>query len=194
MTDIVLFHHVRGLTEGITAFADALREAGHTVHVADLFDSQQLDSVDDGLAFVSDLGFETVLERGVEFAQPLPTDVVYMGFSLGVLPAQLLLQTRPGAKGALLFHSFVAPNELAGAWPDGTPAQIHAMDQDPFFVDEGDQAAAMSAASKYQAIEIFLYPGADHLFLEPDSSGYDPEIVEQVKERCLNFLAALPSD
>jgi hypothetical protein len=41
--------------------------------------------------------------------------VVYAGFSLGVLPAQSLAQTRSGALGALLFHSCVPVSEFGSA-------------------------------------------------------------------------------
>jgi hypothetical protein len=33
MTGLILFHHAQGLTDGVRAFADELRAAGHVVHV-----------------------------------------------------------------------------------------------------------------------------------------------------------------
>jgi hypothetical protein len=42
-----------------------------------------------------------VIERGTRAVEDLPAGLVYAGFSLGVLPAQKLAQTRPGARGAL---------------------------------------------------------------------------------------------
>ena len=47
------------------------------------------------------VGFTEVTRRGTDAAKDLPADIVYAGFSLGVLPAQALAQTRPGARGAL---------------------------------------------------------------------------------------------
>ena len=40
MTEVVLFHHVQGLTDGLRASADELRAGGHTVHAPDLFDGE----------------------------------------------------------------------------------------------------------------------------------------------------------
>ena len=60
----------------------------------------------------------------------MPADVVYAGFSLGVLPAQALAQTRPGARGALLFHACVAPDEFGTPWPKAVPLQVHLMEAD----------------------------------------------------------------
>jgi dienelactone hydrolase len=40
MAEVGLFHHVQGLTPGVLAFADRLREAGHTVTAPDLFDGR----------------------------------------------------------------------------------------------------------------------------------------------------------
>ena len=41
MAEVVLFHHLQGLTEGVRAFAGELRAGGHTVHTPDLFDGQR---------------------------------------------------------------------------------------------------------------------------------------------------------
>src|SRR5690348_10061654 len=64
MAEIVLFHHAQGLTPGVTAFADELRQAGHIVHTPDLFDGCTFDSIEKGMSFVKELGFGEVMERG----------------------------------------------------------------------------------------------------------------------------------
>src|SRR3954469_16563322 len=112
MTEVVLFHHALGLTEGVSAFAGELARAGHTVHTPDLYEGRTFAGLDSGLAHAQEIGFATVIERGVQAAQALPDGVVYAGFSLGVLPAQMLAQTRPGAGGALLYYSCVPPGEF----------------------------------------------------------------------------------
>ena len=143
MAEVVLFHHAQGLTSGVVAFADELRRAGHTVHTPDLFDGRTFGSIEDGMAYAQELGFPgEVLERGARAVEELPNELVYAGFSLGVLPAQMLAQTRPGARGALLFYSCVPVSEFGPGWPEGVPAQIHGMDADPIFVGEGDIDAA----------------------------------------------------
>jgi dienelactone hydrolase len=188
MAEVILFHHAQGLTPGVVAFADELRASGHTVHTPDLFEGRTFDSIDDGLAFVDELGFSAVLDRGVESVGDLPTDVVYSGFSLGVLPAQKLAQTRTGARGALFFHSCVPASEF-GAWPAQVPVQIHAMDADPFFVDEGDIDAARALVDEAPNAELFLYPGNQHLFIDSSLPVHDAVASALVLERVLAFLA-----
>jgi dienelactone hydrolase len=113
--------------------------------------------------------------------------VVYAGFSLGVMPAQLLAQTRPGARGALFFHSCLPASEF-GAWPDGVPVQVHAMDADPFFTDEGDIDAARDLVKTASDGELFLYPGSAHLFADASLAAYDPAAAALLTERVLAFL------
>ena len=145
MAEVALFHHAQGLTPGVVAFAEELRRAGHTVHAPDLFEGRTFDTIEEGMGYVREIGFGEVMERGVRAVDGLPAELVYAGFSLGVLPAQRLAQTRTGARGALLFYSCVPVSEFGSAWPDGVPVQVHAMDADPYFVDEGDIDAARSS-------------------------------------------------
>src|SRR5689334_251048 len=105
MAEVLLFHHVQGLTDGVRAFADDLRGAGHTVHTPDLFDGRTFDSIEEGFGFARQAGFGAIRERGVAAADVLDPGLVYAGFSFGVTIAQRLAQTRPGARGALLMCS-----------------------------------------------------------------------------------------
>ena len=41
MPEVVVFHHVQGLTDGVRAFAEELRAGGHTVHTPELFDGER---------------------------------------------------------------------------------------------------------------------------------------------------------
>lgn len=190
MTDIVLFHHVQGLTSGVSAFAEGLREAGHTVHTPDLFDGHTFDSIEAGQEFAGGIGFEEVRARGVRSVADLPEALVYAGFSLGVMPAQKLLQTRAGALGGLFYHSFVDPTWF-GEWPDGVPIQIHSMDADPFFVGEGDIDAARPFVDSHPEAEMFLYPGDVHLFTDSSLPGHDEVATTLVLERSLQLLERL---
>ena len=189
MAEVLLFHHAQGQTAGFHAFADELRRAGHTVHTPDLFDGRTFDSIEEGLAYVKPIGFEEILERGVRTADGLPDELVYGGFSLGVLPAQKLAQTRPGARGALLFYSCVPISEFGGTWPAGVPVQIHGMDADPFFVDEGDIDAARELVEKADDAELFLYAGDQHYFADSSLPSYRPEAAALLTQRVLEFLA-----
>ena len=190
MTEILLFHHALGLTPGITEFADHLREAGHTVHTPDLYDGHTFHTVDEGVGFARDTGFGTIVERGVRAADDLPSDLVYAGFSLGVMPTQRLAQTRPGARGALLLEACVPPSEFGSSWPDDVPVQIHGMDADPSFAGEGDLDAARALVDEAADAELFLYPGDRHLFADTSLPSYDAEAAKLLTKRVLAFLAA----
>jgi dienelactone hydrolase len=190
MAEVLLFHHAQGQTSGVLAFADELRRAGHTVHAPDVYDGRTFDSLDDGLAYAGEIGFGEVLERGVRAADGLSSELVYAGFSLGVMPAQKLAQTRQGAQGALLFHSCLPTSEFGSSWPADVPVQVHAMDADPFFVDEGDIDAARALVESAEHAELFLYPGDQHLFADASLPAYDADAAALLSRRVLEFLGA----
>lgn len=189
MADVLLFHHAQGLTDGITGFADQLRAAGHTVHIPDLFDGQVFASLQEGAEYAAKIGFGTVIGRGQAAAAELSAGLVYAGFSLGVLPAQMLAQTRPGATGALLVEACVPISEFGGAWPAGVPVQVHGMEEDEFFAGEGDidAARALVQAAAPDA-ELFLYPGNRHLFADSSLPSYDETAATRLTQRVLAFL------
>ncbi len=189
MAEMLLFHHALGQTPGFLAFADELRAAGHTVHTPDLFDGRMFTSIEDGVGHAEAVGFDEIIARGARAADQLPRDLVYAGLSLGVLPAQMLTQTRTGARGALLLHSCVPPDEF-GPWPAGVPVQIHAMDADAFFVDEGDLEAAHALVGSVEHAELFLYPGDQHLFTDSSLPAYDHDAAQLLIGRVLAFLSA----
>lgn len=188
MAEVLLFHHAMGQTEGFAAFADQLRGAGHTVHTPDLFESRTFSTIDEGVAHAGEVGFGKIIERGVRAADDLPHELVYGGFSLGVLPAQKLAQTRPGARGALLFYSCVPTSEFGTSWPTGVPVQIHGMDKDPYFVDEGDIDAARAIVESTDRAELFLYPGDQHYFADSSLPSYDADAAALLTRRVLDFL------
>jgi len=187
MVELVLFHHAQGLTAGCRAFAAGLSAAGHTVHVPDLYEGATFDTLAAGIAHSERLGFDTVIERGRRAAAVLPPGIVYAGMSLGVMPAQLLAQTRPGARGAVLLHAAVPPAEFGGPWPPGVPLQIQTMDADPL----GDADVARRLAATVEGAELFLYPGARHLFSDEGLPDYDGPAAALLKQRVLAFLARI---
>ena len=187
MTTVLLFHHAQGETPGFLAFAQELREAGHTVHAPDLYGGgETFGTVDDGVAHARQVGFGEIIRRGAAAAEGLPEDIVVAGFSLGVMPAQSLAQTRPGARGALLYHGALPPSEFGGPWPDGVPLQIHFMDEDPWA--EEDRPAAEALVKEVEDAELFIYPGSGHLFADPTSNDYDERAANLLKERTFAFL------
>jgi len=191
MAEIVLFHHVLGLTAGIEAFAAQLRSAGHIVHTPDLFDGHTFSTLEEGMAHARTVGFDTILDRGITAAEALGPDLVYAGFSMGVIPAQKLAQTREGARGALLFDSCLPVTEFGDVWPKGVPVQVHGMDADPIFADEGDLDAARTLVDTTDQAELFLYPGDVHVFADSSLPTYDRTATELMTSRVLAFLSRI---
>jgi dienelactone hydrolase len=186
MTAVLLFHHAQGRTTGFLAFADELREAGHTVHTPDLYDGKTFADLNEGVAYAEQVGFPEIIRRGSAAAAELPGDIVYAGFSLGALPAQSLAQTRPGARGAILFSAAVPPSEFGSPWPEGVPLQIHMMDSDPW--TEEDRPVGEALVKEVDDAELFLYPGSGHLFADASLDDYDEPAAELLKGRTLAFL------
>lgn len=191
MTDVLLFHHAHGLTAGVGAFAERLRSAGHTVHTPDLYEGHVYDRLEDGVAYAEEVGFDTIVARGVSAAEGLGDRLVYAGFSLGVLPAQTLAQSRPGAIGAVLISSCAPPEMLGPPWPVTLPLQVHGMDGDPYFAGEGDIDTARQLTASVQHGELFVYPGTDHLFADSSLPSYRADAAELLLGRVLTFLGPL---
>jgi len=192
MAEVVLFHHVQGLTDGMRAFADELRAGGHTVHTPDLLDGELPPTVEAGIARVQSLGEEALGERAQRVVADLPAELVYAGFSWGAATAQRFAQLRPGARGALLYESCIplTGDWAFGPWPDGVPVQIHGMDQDPFFALEGDLEAARALVETVgpELGELFVYPGDQHLFADSSLPSYDADAAALVVKRSREFL------
>jgi dienelactone hydrolase len=192
MAEVVLFHHVQGLTDGVRAFAEELRAGGHTVHTPDLFDGKRPATIDEGVAHAQSLGDEVIGERANRAVADLPQGLVYAGFSLGAGTAQRLAQTRPGAHGALLYESClpITGEWAIGPWPDGLPVQIHGMDRDPFFAMEGDIDAARELVETVgsELAKLFIYTGDRHLFTDSSLPSYDADAAALVVQRSREFL------
>ncbi len=189
MTEVVLYHHVQGLTEGVRSFADELRQAGHGVQTPDLFDGRTFETIDEGMKFAREVGFGALAARGVAAAEEIDPDVVYAGFSFGVVVAQQLAQTRQGARGALLISSCLPVSEFGDAWPASVPVQVHGKEADPFFAE--DIEAARALVDSTDQAELFLYPGGEHLFADSSLPDYDAGAAALLVGRVLAFLLAI---
>lgn len=187
MAEVVLYHHIQGLTEGVRSFADELREAGHTVHAPDLFGGRTFDAIEAGMSYARETGFEALAERGAAAAEEFGAEVVYAGFSFGVMIAQQLAQTRPGARGALLMYSCLPVSEFGEAWPQDVPVQVHGKEGDEFFLE--DIAAARDLVDSHDGATLYLYPGTEHLFADSSLPEYDPAAAALLNERVLEFLS-----
>jgi dienelactone hydrolase len=195
MAEVILFHHVAGLTEGVRSFAERLRAGGHTVHTPDLFEGETAATIEDGLALVGRIGDDVLQRRGQEALAGLPESLVYAGFSYGSGMAQHFAQQRPGARGALLYEGCLPLDGDwgTGPWPDGLRAQVHGMDADPYFALEGDLDSARKIAATVgtDVVEVFTYPGDKHLFTDSSLPDYDKGATALVIERSIAFLDGL---
>ncbi len=191
MVEVLLFHSAHGQTPGFHVFTNDLRRAGHTVHTPDLYDGKTFESLDDGVNHARRTGFETIIDRGEQAANGLPSGLVYAGFSLGVMPAQKLAQTRPGAAGALLISAALPADEFGGSWPDSVPLQIHMMESDEWALE--DLPAARDLVELAPTAELFLYPGDRHIFADNSLSDYDAEAASLLVERVIAFLGTAPA-
>src|SRR3954466_8169697 len=187
MTEVLLYHHIQGLTDGVQSFADTLRQQGHTVHTPDLFDGRTFETLDEGMAFARETGFGALGERGLATAEGIRPDVVYAGFSFGVMVAQQLAQTKPGARGALLMSACLPFSEFGDAWPAAVPVQVHGKDADPFFDEDLEAARALADAT--ESAELFLYPGEEHLFADSSLPSYDLEEADLLNDRAIEFIS-----
>ncbi len=97
---------------------------------------------------------------------------------MGVMAAQQLAQTRDGARGAVLIDSCIPTEEFGGPWPDGVPVQIHGMDADPIFAEEGDLEAARALAEEADEAELFVYSGDQHLWSDSSLASHDADATE----------------
>jgi dienelactone hydrolase len=141
------------------------------------------------MAFAGGPGFGTLAERGLAAAMEMRPELVYAGFSFGVMVAQQLAQTRPGARGALLMYSCLPVSEFGDAWPEGVPVEVHGKDADPFFAEDLVAARALVASS--EQAELFLYPGHEHLFADSSLASYDAPAATLLTERVQAFLASV---
>ena len=187
MTEIVLLHHICGLTPGVHALADAFRAAGHTVHTPDLFDGATFSTVEQGAEYARGVGFEALRTRGLAAVGEHPGAGVVAGISFGTMAALAAVATLPDVRTGLLLEGFADPEHFGGL-PAGARLQVHGMDADPFFAGEGDLDAAREVAAVRPEVEVFTYPGDRHLFVDASLASSDPEATALVVQRCLEML------
>ena len=154
MAEVVLFHHALGLTDPVHRFAAALRDAGHTAHTPDLYGGRTFNTIEDGMAHSEEIGGPmAIVDRARAAVESLPSEVVYVGFSLGVLPAQSLAQTRPDARGAVLCYSALQLGQWGdnwpATWPEDVRLQLHILEGDDDFEIAQGLAATVPGAELF---------------------------------------------
>ncbi|AKF11285.1 Dienelactone hydrolase [Sandaracinus amylolyticus] len=186
MSHVVVFHSALGLRPAITRFADRLRAAGHTVTTPDLYDGEVFDTLEEGVAKRDALGIGELIRRALVAVEDVPSDALYVGFSMGTGAAQLLAATRPGARGAVLLHGALPIEALElDAWPASVPLQIHVTTGDPWV----DPSAVDDLAARVPSIEVHRYIGEQHLFTDEGSPEHLPDAARAAERETLRFLA-----
>lgn len=190
MAELVLFHHVQGLTDGVRALADDLRGGGHVVHTPDLIEERVFGSIEDGFAYLEALGDGVIEERVAQAVEGLPERLVFAGVSFGAMSAMRLAVTRPGAVGLVLLESAlpVVGEWAFGPFPDGVRVQVHGAECDEFFQEDLLFAEEMLTVLGPERAELYLYPGDRHLFTDRSLPSSDPAATGLVVERVLAFL------
>ena len=188
MAEVVLFHHALGRTTGVDAFAEALRSAGHGVVVPDLFDGRRFETVEAGVAYAEGVGFGTIADRGEGAASGLAAGFAVIGMSLGNVPTMKLAQNDGRVGGAVLLHGGLPLGFFGDGWPEGLPLQAHTNRDD----DWGDLDVLEDLKSTIgDAMDLFVYEGATHLFTDVSTDDHDPRAAGLVLERVLDLLAVL---
>ncbi|MER5884473.1 dienelactone hydrolase family protein [Streptomyces sp. NPDC001941] len=188
--DIMLFHSVYGLRPAVHAAAGRLREAGHHVRVPDLFEGQTAGSVEEGIELRERIGKDELLRRAVLAAAPYSDKgLVYAGFSFGASVAQTLALGDEKARGLLLLHG---TSDIAeGVAVDDLPVQLHVADPDPYETHDWLNAWYLNMGRAGADVEVYRYPGAGHLFTDPELPDHDAAAAEEAWKTALGFLDSL---
>ncbi|MEU2679727.1 dienelactone hydrolase family protein [Streptomyces sp. NPDC007107] len=188
--NIMLFHSTYGLRPAVHASAERLRAAGHEVRVPDLFEGHTFETVEEGMAFKEQVGKDELLKRAVLAAAPYSDQgLVYAGFSFGASVAQTLALGDAKARGLLLLHgtSDIAEN----ASVDELPVQLHVADPDAFESPDWLNSWYLQMQRTGADVEIYRYPGAGHLYTDPELPDFDQDAAELTWKVALGFLATL---
>ncbi|QNE77935.1 dienelactone hydrolase [Streptomyces finlayi] len=190
LMNIMLFHSMYGLRPAVHAAAERLRSAGHVVRVPDLFEGHTFESAEEGMAFKEQVGKDELLRRAVLAAAPYSDQgLVYAGFSFGASTAQTLALGDAKARGLLLFHGTSDIAESASV--DELPVQLHVADPDPFESHDWLTSWYLQMQRTGADVEVYRYPGAGHLFTDPELPDFDQASAEQAWKVALGFLATL---
>lgn len=186
MTTLVLLHSALGRTHGMDAVAEKFTTAGHTVHTPDFYEGQTFTTAEAGVGHAQEVGFSTLVDRVSAACEGLGDEVVFGGLSLGAAIAQQMGKNDPRARGVLLFHGGGFPKPTR--WQSQVPAQIHFSVDDDWRMPGEPETLMESVARAGAAAEHFLYPGASHLFSDPETSDFDAVNAQLLYARALSFL------
>ena len=178
--EVVVLHHLLGVTDGVRALVEHIRHLGADVRVPDLLDGVIHADMTSAAAHLERLGMDAVVARAEAALTDLGPGAVLVGLSLGAVPAQRTAQLRGDCAGVVLVGACLPPDAFGAVWPPGTPVRIHAAADDPVFRDEGDRDAAEAFVTAAPDVRLRLHPGAGHLLTEEGSPDLDPEATAEI--------------
>lgn len=188
LATVVLFHSIHGPTPAVQGAAERLRAAGHEVAVPDLYGGRVAATVEEARDLQEEIGRDELLRRAVAATAPLcERGLVYAGFSLGAAVAQTLALADRQARGLLLLHGTSDIGEHAAV--DELPVQLHVADPDPFEPHDWLSAWYLRMRRVGADVEVHRYPGAGHLYTDPDLPDWDAEAAERTWRCALDFIA-----
>ena len=168
MAEVLLYHHIQGLTDGVRPSPTSCGRPGTPCTRPTC--STGARSTRSRRASHSRARRGSARSRSAASPPPRRLDpgLVYAGFSFGVTIAQQLAQTRPGARGALLMYSCLPVSEFGEAWPEGVPVQVHGKEGDPFFDEDLEAAQALvGSTDRGRALPLSRGPAPLRRLLAP---------------------------
>jgi len=190
MADVVLFHSVLGIRQGERDAAARLTADGHQVLLPDLLDGRVFDDYEPAMAWSDERGQDELLERASAAVRDVPDGFVVGGFSQGSSLAFSVALRRKVS--AVLQFSGINQLEWFGPdalWPTDVPVQAHLMSDDPFREQQVEEQAAVDISASGGRLELFVYPGAGHLFTDPTLPvEYDSAATQLMWSRVLPFV------
>ncbi|HEY5187163.1 MAG TPA: dienelactone hydrolase family protein [Actinomycetes bacterium] len=191
MTTVALFHSVLGVRQGVLDAAERLRQDGHEVLVADLYDGRTFDDYPPAMAYAhEELGQGELMRRATDAVAGLPDGFVSAGFSLGCVMAAHVALQRP-VSGVLMIAGAIPVSAFGDdvRWPAGVPVQTHSTLGDPWREQEEIDQAVRDVEAGGGTIEVFDYQSSGHLFTDPTlPAEYDPVATETFWSRVLPFV------
>lgn len=186
MSHIVFLHSAVGLTDGVHAMAQTLRDAGHTVTTPDYYEGRTFDTAEAGVAHRDEVGFRTLVDRVTALLADIDGPFVAAGISLGAAMAQRLGKKDPRTQAALLLHAGGEAKPVD--WPAHCALQVHHSVDDPWVAEGQPEILLRSAARAGARAEHYLYPGDAHVFIDPTGPDHVPESAALLWARMLGLL------
>ena len=183
MTELILFHHVQGLTttsaiSRTSCGPPATRCTSPTCSRADVRDDRRRHR------HVQESG-STRSCSGAASRRRLPDELVYIGISLGGSPPSCSpRRARERGPPCSCTRRSRHPSSAARGPPTCRPRSTSSERDPEVLPPNGDLEAARALAAAEERVELFLYPAETHLFKD-----YDEADAARLKERVLAFLA-----